>query len=124
MDGDQRTRRQRGRRYPSAKIFEPHRSPERGASRSDTHTNDRLRLDRRNFRGEPRIAGVDLTFTRLLMQSAFAARDPFEMFDGVRDVHPFAIDAGVYEGAFEQLAGRSYEWMAGVIFLIARLFAD
>ena len=73
---------------------------------------------------DPPAAGVDLRPARLGMDAALAARLELEVLDGVGDVSRLAIDAGVAEGAVEQLAGGTDERAAGKILLIAGLLAD
>jgi hypothetical protein len=58
------------------------------------------------------------------MLAAFALRFPFEVFDGIRNVHFVARNAGFHQGFVEQSAGRPDEWMALQILLIAGLLAD
>jgi hypothetical protein len=55
---------------------------------------------------------------------ALAAWFPFEMFDNVRDVGLFAIDAGFFEGGIEKPAGRTNERFSRQVFFIAGLLAD
>ena len=49
---------------------------------------------------------------------------PLEVLHGVRDVDVVAIDAGGVERAVEQLPRGSDEWVAGLVLLVARLFAN
>ena len=58
------------------------------------------------------------------MNSAFAARLPFEMFHRVCDVNLRPIDSSVLERAIHDFASRTNEWFARHIFVIARLFAN
>ena len=58
------------------------------------------------------------------MQADFSAPYEFEMLDRVGDVDLLAVDADLLQGAVEHLAGRSNEWSAGEIFLVAGLLAD
>ena len=58
------------------------------------------------------------------MLAAFALRFPFEMLNGIRNVHLIARNAGFHQGFVEQSAGGSDEWMALQIFLIAGLLSD
>ena len=58
------------------------------------------------------------------MNAAFAARLPFEVFDGVSDVYAFAVDAGFFQCPVQNAAGRSDERLAEAIFIVSRLFAD
>ena len=58
------------------------------------------------------------------MDAAFAARFPFEMFDNIRDVGLFAIDARRFHRIVEQATGWSDERFAREIFFVTRLLAD
>src|SRR5437660_3085713 len=70
------------------------------------------------------MAGLDLGIVRLLVQAALAARLEFEVFDGVGHIDARTIDAGLRERAVEHRTGRTDEWLAGQILLVARLLAD
>ena len=58
------------------------------------------------------------------MDSPFAARLPFEVFDDVGDVGAAAVDARFLERMRQNAPGRPDERMASQIFFVAGLFAD
>src|SRR3954447_21825256 len=97
---------------------------EQRLSGSGAEAHDRARFDQCDLGIEPGTARRDLTGVRLLVDPPLAARLPFEVLDDIGDVDGGAIDAGVDEGAIEQLAGRSDEGMAAQVFVVARLLAD
>lgn len=49
---------------------------------------------------------------------------PLEVLDRVRDVDRPAIDPRLHQRGIEQLPGGADEWLAGDVFLVARLLAD
>src|SRR2546423_6978056 len=71
------------------------------------------------FRLEPRLTRGDFARAGLGMDSAFSARLPFEMLDGVGDVDFGTIDAGLFKSPIEHHSRRADEWLAGLVFLIA-----
>ena len=81
-------------------------------------------FDYSNFRLEPGTTRGNLQGVWLFVYAPFSARLPLEMFDNIRDVRLFAIDAGVFQCFIEQTAGWSNERLARQIFFIAGLFAD
>jgi len=58
------------------------------------------------------------------MDAAFPARFPFEMLHRVCDINRVAIDPRFFEGAIQDLAGRSDKGFAAQVLLVARLFAE
>ncbi len=58
------------------------------------------------------------------MDPPFAARFPFEMLDRVRDVNRVAVDPRLLQRAIEELSGRTDEWLAAQVLLVARLLAE
>ena len=73
---------------------------------------------------QPGAAGSDLQHVWLLVNAELASGFPLEVFDGVGDVDPGAVDAGVFQAFVQELAGWAYEGTALLVFLIAGLFAD
>src|ERR1700693_4055354 len=63
--------------------------------------NDHFRLQRSDFRVEPRTARGDLGPVRLFVNAPLAPCLPFEMLDRVSDVGFFAVDAGFLERAVQ-----------------------
>ena len=89
-----------------------------------TEGHNHFRFDHRNFRLEPGTTRGDLQCVWLFVYAPFSARLPLEMFDDIRDVRLFAIDAGVFQRFIKQTTGWSNERLARQIFFIAGLFAD
>jgi hypothetical protein len=58
------------------------------------------------------------------MNPAFATRFPLKMFHRVTHVNLRSIDSSVREPAIHDFPGRTNEWFARDIFVIARLFAN
>ena len=73
----------------------------RGGAESD----DYVGFDNCDLGFKPGTAGSDFQGVRFLVDPAFAARFPFEMFDNIGDVGLFALDAGCFQGVIEQTAG-------------------
>src|SRR5262245_55885784 len=72
---------------------------------------------------QPPAAGGDFAGIRLLMDASLAARLVLEMLHHIGEVKLGAIEAGIRDGAIEQLAGWSDEGPAGKVLLVARLLA-
>ena len=70
-----------------------------GGRRSKTHNH--LGPERRDFRLQPRAASGNFSRVRLFMDSAFAARLPFEMLYRIGNVDWFAIKSGLGKGRIE-----------------------
>ena len=62
---------------------------------------DEGRVDGFHFGVKPGAAGGNFASAGLLVNAAFAARLPLEMFDGIGDVDEAAVDAGFNETAVE-----------------------
>jgi hypothetical protein len=91
---------------------------------SGAETDDNLGFYQFELRFHPRPAGADFHPARLLVDTPFTARFPFEVLHDVGDVGFLAFDAGFRKAAVEQSAGRSDKRASGKVFLIARGFAD
>ena len=89
-----------------------------------TEANDDFGLEQSEFGVEPRSAGGDFGAVWFFVDAAFAARLPFEMFDGVGDVGFVAVDAGLFERGVEQFSCWADERLALAVFLIAGLLSD
>src|SRR3954452_11797152 len=74
-----------------------------------TEQDEGPRLHEGEFCLEPGPTGHLLGPARLVVDPAWAASLPFEVLDGVRDVRRLAVDAGLVEGAVEELPGRPDE---------------
>lgn len=85
---------------------------------------DKLWLDHLDFRVQPRAAGGDLGGIRLLMQPAFTLRLPLEVFDGIGDIDPGSVDAGLQQRFVEEPACWTDERFAFDILAVARLLPD
>ena len=85
---------------------------------------DEIRFDPGEFAIQPEAAGPHFAGIRPLVQAALAARLEFEMLHRVGDVSAGPVEAGFFQCFVEYLSRRSNEWLAGEVFLVARLFAD
>jgi hypothetical protein len=92
--------------------------------RCRTHCDDEVGLNDPQFRFQPRTARCDFARVRLLVNSAFPARLPFEVFHRVRDVNLRPIDSSFLKRPVHDFSSRTNERFAGDIFVIARLFAN
>lgn len=97
---------------------------EQRLGRSRTERHDHVRFDNRELGFEPGAAGSDLGGVGFLVNAAFAARFPFEVFDNIGDVSLFAFDACFPQRAIKQAAGRTDKRFSGEVFFVAGLFAD
>src|SRR5947207_6814108 len=77
--------------------------------RGRAKTNQQSRPNDSKLGLEPRPAGRDLAWVRLLVDPAFAARLPFELLHRVRDLTLPAIYPGFFEGAIQDFAPRPPE---------------
>src|ERR1051325_7358886 len=89
-----------------------------------THCQDEVGLTDPKFRFQPWTTRCDFTRIRLLMNSAFPSRLPFEMFYGVGDINLRPIDSSFLERTVHDFASRTNKRLARDIFVVARLFAD
>src|SRR4029077_19791902 len=76
------------------------------------------------LRFQPRAAGCDLARIWFLMNSAFPARLPFEMFHRVRDINLLAINSRFFQRPVHDFSSWSHERFTLLIFVIAGLFAN
>ena len=97
---------------------------EQGLRGGGAETDHDFGLEQCDFGIEPWAAGGDFRAIWFFVDAAFAARLPFEMFDGVGDIGFVAIDAGLLERGVEEFSGGADEWLALAIFLVAWLLAD
>ena len=112
------------RTYFAALTCHPESRTENRLRRCGSHCDDQVWLDDSQFRLQPGAARCDFARVRLLMDSAFPAGLPFEVFDRVRHVNLRPINSGVLERAIHDFSGRTHEWFARHIFVVARLFAN
>jgi hypothetical protein len=124
MNSREDSRRQFRRQYVATLPRDPESRAENGLRRCRTHCHDKIGLNDAQFRFQPRAARCDFTRVRFLMNSAFPARLPFEVFHRVGDVNLGAINASFLERAVHDFPSRTNEGFTRHIFVIARLFAD
>jgi hypothetical protein len=91
--------------------------------RRRTERDDKGRVDQLELTLQPLMTRADLQLIRLLVNAPLAAQLELEVLDRIRHVRGLAIDGGIRECAVEELAGRSDEWLAHAIFLVAGLLA-
>jgi hypothetical protein len=101
-----------------AKLF-----AEQGLSRGCTKADNKLRLNGLDLGLEPGQACRYFGSVGLLMDSAFAAGLPFEVFDDIGHVGKLAGDAGLPQSFIEEPAGGTDEGLAFEILFIAWLFS-
>ncbi len=124
MNSREDSRRQFRRQYLAPLTGDSKSRAENSLRRCRTHGHDEVGPDDPKFRFQPRTAGCDFARVRLLMNSAFAAGLPFEVFHRVRDVNLRPIDSSVFKRAIHDFPSRTNKRFAGHIFVIARLFAN
>src|SRR6266550_484211 len=73
---------------------------------------------------EPGTASRDFARVGLLMDPAFAALFPFEMFHRVGDVNFFTVDSRFFQPAIHDFSGRTNERFTGKVFVIAWMLAN
>src|SRR5437660_7274788 len=76
------------------------------------------------LRFQPGPTSGDVARTWFLMDPAFPARFPFEMFHRVGDINFVAVDSGVLECAIQNFSGWADKGFASHIFIITRLLTD
>src|SRR5262249_35253532 len=76
------------------------------------------------FGFKPGAASCNFASAGLGMQSALAARLPFEMLDDVGYEHVVAINSGLLECLIQKRPGRPDKGMPGLVFLVAGGFAE
>lgn len=108
----------------AAVLGDAERFAEEGLGGGSAEADDHFRLNFFQFGVEPGAAGGDFAGAGLFMEAAFAARFPFEVLDGIRDVDFVAVDAGFDEAVVEQQAGGTDKGLAFAVFAVAGLFAD
>jgi hypothetical protein len=77
-----------------------------------------------DFRCQPGSTGRHFSRRWAFMFPTLALWLPFEVFDGVRDVHLVARDTGFHQRFIKQPAGGAHKGMPLQILLIAGLLAD
>src|SRR5215211_4278232 len=97
---------------------------ENGLRRCRTHCHDEFGLNDPQFRFQPGTACCYFTRVRFLMNSAFPARFPFEVFHRVADVNLRTINTSLLEGAVHDFPSRAHEGFTRDIFVITRLFTN
>jgi hypothetical protein len=93
-----------------------------GCGRAETH--DKLRMYRLYLGLEPWTASAHFLQTRLLMQTALAAKFPLEVLDCICNVNRTALDSCLFHASTEEFSRRSNKWLSRLVFLVSRLFAD
>ena len=73
---------------------------------------------------QPRATGKNFQLIRFLVNAAFAARLPLEMFHGVGDINFATVNTCGLERFVENASRGSYERLASKILFVAGLFAD
>src|ERR1041385_5778919 len=112
MDSSHDVRRKRRRNKFTALFGNSKLWPEQGLGGGRTEGNDDVRFDERDLGVEPGTAGSYFQGVGVLVDPAFAAWFPFEMFDHVGDVGLLAIDAGRFQCIVEQTSGGTDKWSA------------
>src|SRR5581483_9410508 len=81
-------------------------------------------LDGIEFRFEPRTAGRDFNSAWFRVNAPLAAFNKLEVLYCVGNVNLLSIETCFMHGLTQQPPRWAHEWMAFLVFLIARLFAD
>jgi hypothetical protein len=94
--------------------------------RRRAEANDDAGLHEGDFALQPGKAGVHFARAGPGMEAALAARGgfPLEVFDSIGEENFFTIEFDFGQGAIEHFPGRTDEWMALQVFLIAGLLAN
>src|SRR5262249_13547092 len=101
-----------------------HGAVEQAARGGGSERDDELRFDQRALEIVPPSAALDLIGIRPLVQPAFSALLELEMLHRIGDEYLRAIEPRIHECAVEHATGRSDEWLAGEVLVVARLLAD
>src|SRR3954470_16078540 len=86
--------------------------------------NEDGRLYHVQLRLKPRMARCDFAAVWLLVNAPLANGLPLEMLHDVCDVNLVAVDSHFLQNLVEEFSGRTHEWAASKVFIVARLFAD
>ena len=103
---------------------DPDRAAEQGAGRRGAQADHHSGPHRRELGLQPRVAGVDLVGTRLLVEAPLAPVLVLEVLHGVGDVEPGAIEPGLLDATPEHAPRRPDERLALAVLLVAGLLAD
>ena len=72
-----------------------HDSSQDGLSGGYSQADDHFRANDFNFRFQPRFTRYHLPYQWFLVHPSFSPLDPFEMLDGIGDIHVLARDIGI-----------------------------
>jgi hypothetical protein len=99
---------------------------EKGLSRTRPKAHQNLRLHNLKLCVEPWAACLNLGMSRLLMDTppTTLGRQPFEMFDHVRNINFGAIDSHFNQNLIEQLSRGARKRVTLAVFLISGLLAN
>ena len=123
MHGDRHARTPCGREELSTIAHDAHLGSQKCRDRGGAQRHDRGGPHERQLLIEPHAARQNLFPAGPLVDAAFAARLPLEMFDGVRQIHLRRIAAGFDDDLAQEASGGPDKRLSLDIFDIARLLA-
>src|SRR5260370_18305817 len=85
---------------------------------------DLLRFDYVDLGLQPGTTGSDLLRVGFFVDTTFAARLPFKMFDNIGDVGLVPIDASFCQRGVKQPTGGNNKGVSGKKFFVYRLFSN
>ena len=124
MNGDEDDARKGSARWSTSHLIEPDDLAVHRLRCRDAKADDDAWLDDLEFGFEPWPARGDLSGGRFFVFATLSLWLPFEMFDGIGEIHVASGDARFSERLVQDFPCRTDKGMAGSIFLIARLLAD
>ncbi len=105
-------------------LCDPEITAEQRLRRCRSQANHYFRLQQTDFGLQPGPAGRNFLRIRFGVNTAFAARLPFEMLHDIGYVRVGSVNACLLERLVEQSARRTHEGFAAQIFFISRLLAN
>jgi hypothetical protein len=111
-----------GRKDLSAVLSQPKLCTEQTLRRGCAKTDNELRTNSGNLGFQPWAAGRYFKRVWFLVQPDLAARFPFEMLNGIGNVHISPIDACRLEAFVKKLTSRPDKRLPLLVFAIAGLF--
>src|SRR5262249_54802113 len=124
MNRREHSRRKLRRQYLAALACDAEPRTEDGLRCCGTHGHDQSWPNDSQLRFQPRPADCDFARVWFLMNPAFAARLPFEMFYRIRDVNLRPIDSSFLERAIHDFSSGTNEGFTRDVFVVAGLFAN
>jgi len=111
--------------FPAAAIRQDgKRATEDAEGRRRAQTDQDFGLNRPDLAFEPGKTGLNFGGIRLGVDAALSARNPFEVFHGVRHVSLFAANVGLKQRFVQKHPRRPHDRLTRFVFVVSGLFSD